>query len=98
MQRKTRIGSSWPVGLLVLLSLLLAACSSPAPNFNISLSPTSLTVQQGGSGTTQLTLTPQNGFTGTVSLSLVDASTGNAVPGLTLSPTSFTVSTSSPTN
>jgi len=26
MRRKTRIGSSWPVGLLVLLSLLLAAC------------------------------------------------------------------------
>jgi hypothetical protein len=97
MRRKTRIGPSW-LGLLVLLALLLAACSSPAPNFNISLSPTSLTVQQGSSGNITLTLTPQNGFTGTVTLALVDASTGNAVPDITLSPTSFTVSTSSPTN
>jgi len=97
MRRKTRIGPSW-LGLLVLLALLLAACSSPAPNFNIALSPTSLTVQQGTSGNTTLTLTPQNGFTGTVTLSLVDAGTNNPVPGITLSPPSFTVSTSSPTN
>jgi len=54
-------------------------------------------VQQGSSGNTTLTLTPQNGFTGTVTLSLVDAS-NNPVPGITLSPTSFTVSTSSPVN
>ena len=54
-------------------------------------------MQQGSSGNTTLTLTPQNGFTGTVTLSLVDAS-NNPVPGITLSPTSFTVSTSSPVN
>jgi len=40
-----------------------------SPDFTISLSPDSLTVQQGLSGTTQLTITPQGGFTGTVSLS-----------------------------
>ena len=96
MRRKTRIGPSWPVGLLVLLALLLAACSSPAPNFNISLSPTSLTVQQGSSGSTTLTLTPQNGFTGTVTLALVDASTGNPVPGINLTPTSLNVTGSTP--
>ena len=70
MRRKTRIGPSWLMGLLVPLALLLAACSSPAPNFNISLSPTSLTVQQGASGSTTLTLTPQHGFSGTVYLRL----------------------------
>jgi hypothetical protein len=43
------------------------------PSFTLSLNPTSLTVQQGGSGTTQLTITPQNGFTGTISLSLAGA-------------------------
>ena len=57
-----------------------------SPDFTISLSPDSLTVQQGLSGTTQLTITPQNGFTGTVSLSLVGAPSG-----VTLSPTSVNV-------
>jgi hypothetical protein len=123
MRRKTRIGPSWLMGLLVPLALLLAACGGQtsggsgggggggggsgggggggggsALDFNIALSPASLTVQQGSSGNTTLTLTPQNGFTGTVTLSLVDASTGNAVPDITLPPTSFTVSTSSPVN
>jgi hypothetical protein len=45
-------------------------------DFTISLNPTSLTVQQGGSGTTTLTITPQNGFTGAVGLSLVGAPSG----------------------
>jgi hypothetical protein len=53
-----------------------------SPDFTISLSPDSLAVQQGASGTTQLTLTPQGGFTGTVNLSLVGAPSG-----VTLSPT-----------
>jgi hypothetical protein len=73
------------------LSLTVTA----APNFSISLNPESLTVQQGSSGTTTLTITPQNGFTGTVNLSLVDEN-GNPVPGITLSPTSVSVAGSSP--
>jgi hypothetical protein len=59
--------------------------AAPAPDFTLSLNPTSLTVPQGLSGTTQLTITPQNGFTGTVNLSLVDGN-GNPVPGITLAP------------
>jgi hypothetical protein len=62
-------------------------------DFTLSLNPTSLTVQQGSSGTTTLTITPQNGFTGTASLSLVGAPSG-----VSLSPTSVTVSGSSPVN
>jgi hypothetical protein len=58
----------------------------PPPDFTLSLNPSSLTLQQGSSGTTQLTITPQGGFTGTVSLSLL-----NAPPGVTLSPTSVNV-------
>jgi len=73
------------------LSLTVTA----APNFTISLDPTGLTVQQGASGTVQLTVTPQNGFTGTVSLSLVDGS-GNPVPGITLAPASVNVVGSGP--
>ncbi len=68
----------------------------PPPDFQVSLSPTALTVAQGASGTTTLTVAPLNGFTGTLSLSLVDDATGNPVPGITLSPAGVTVSGSSP--
>ncbi|WP_051909112.1 COG1470 family protein [Thermus scotoductus] len=69
----------------------------PPPSFTLSLNPTSLTVQQGGSGQTTLTLTPQNGFTGTVSLSLVAGQ--DPVPqGLSLSPQSVQVSGANPVN
>jgi hypothetical protein len=64
------------------------------PDFVISLNPTSLSVQQGGSNSTQLTITPQNGFTGTVSLSLV-AGQDQVPQGLTLSPDTVQVGTSS---
>ncbi|WP_198665535.1 choice-of-anchor U domain-containing protein [Thermus sediminis] len=71
------------------------ALLTPSPGFTLSLNPDSLTIQQGGSGTTQLTLTPQGGFTGPVNLSLVDGN-GNPVSGISLSPT--TVSVSDPNN
>jgi hypothetical protein len=64
------------------------------PDFTLSLNPTSLSVQQGGSNSTQLTITPQNGFTGTVSLSLV-AGQDQVPQGLTLSPDTVQVGTSS---
>jgi hypothetical protein len=63
----------------------------PSPSFTLSLDPTALTVQQGDSGTTRLTLTPQGGFTGRVNLSLV-----GAPPGITLSPPSLEVAGPSP--
>jgi hypothetical protein len=87
-------------GLPALLALLLlAACNwqRPQPGFTLALNPTSLTVQQGASGTTQLTITPQNGFTGTVALSLV-AGQDQVPQGLTLSPGSVQVSGSGPVN
>jgi hypothetical protein len=70
--------------LLPLLVLSLTACPGnppPAPNFTLSLNPASLSIQQGSSGTTRLTITPRNGFTGTVNLELVGAPSG-----VTLSP------------
>jgi CSLREA domain-containing protein len=57
------------------------------PSFTISLNPTSLTLIQGESKTTRLTLTPSGGFSGTVSLSLV-----NPPAGVSISPTSITAS------
>ncbi len=71
------------------LDLLYAAgTSSPAsirftrlspfnpPNFSISASPTSVTVQAGSSGTSTLTLTSLYSFTGTVSLSATVSPSG----------------------
>lgn len=61
------------------------------PSFSLSLSPASLTAQQGSNAQVSLTLTPENGFTGTVSLSLVGAPSG-----VSLSPTSLQVTGSGP--
>jgi hypothetical protein len=41
---------------------------NPPPTFTLSVSPTSLTVTQGASGTPTITVTGQNGFIGSVSL------------------------------
>ena len=63
-------------GLLVALLLVLAACGLNSPDFTISLNPTSLTVPQGDSGTTQLTITFRNGFAGRVYFSQEGAPSG----------------------
>lgn len=42
---------------------------APSPNFTLSASPASLTVTQGSSGNSTITVTPSGGFTGSVSLS-----------------------------
>ncbi len=47
-----------------------AGCGGPAtPDFSLSASPNSLSVVQGLSGTSTITVNPLNGFTGSVSLS-----------------------------
>jgi uncharacterized membrane protein len=42
---------------------------APSPNFTLSASPASLTVTQGSSGNSKITVTPSGGFTGSVNLS-----------------------------
>lgn len=42
---------------------------APSPNFALSASPASLTVTQGSSGNSTITVTPSGGFTGSVNLS-----------------------------
>nr|WP_015618066.1 Ig domain-containing protein [Thermus sp. WG]AGK85245.1 hypothetical protein WG16_05 [Thermus sp. WG] len=91
----------FPLAVLVPGLLLLSACGlfqrGGGGSFTLALSPTSLSVQQGGQGQVTLTVTPQNGFTGTVNLSLVPGQDG--VPqGLSLSPKSVQVTGSSPVN
>jgi hypothetical protein len=53
-------------------AILIFEQSSPpsaAPSYTLSASPTSLTITQGNSGTSAITVAPQNGFSGSVSLS-----------------------------
>ncbi|MFZ1918146.1 MAG: S53 family peptidase [Terriglobales bacterium] len=42
---------------------------TPAPSFTLSANPSSLSVLQGGQGTSTITITPSNGFSGNVTLS-----------------------------
>ena len=50
--------------------------SSPTPDFTLGDSPNALTVTQGASGSSTVTVTPQNGFTGSVALSASGLPTG----------------------
>jgi len=82
-----------------LLCALIVGCGSngggggggtippPPPSFSVTLSPTTVTLLQGGaSQTVQVSVTAQNGFTGTVSVSTA------ALPaGVTDSPTSLSL-------
>jgi Pro-kumamolisin, activation domain/IPT/TIG domain len=43
--------------------------TAPAPGFSLSVSPATLSVVQGASGTSTVTVLPQNGFSGSVNLS-----------------------------
>ncbi len=48
---------------------VINALTTPAgPNFTLSANPASVTITQGGSGTSTITITPEDGFTGNVSL------------------------------
>jgi hypothetical protein len=48
---------------------VLPPAGAPTPNFSLSASPSSLSVTQGSSGSSTITVTPSGGFTGSVSLS-----------------------------
>src|SRR6266566_2827827 len=50
----------------------------PPPDFAVSANPTSLSIVQGFSGSSTITVTSQNGFTGTVTLSITTNSTNLA--------------------
>jgi len=46
----------------------LTVTAKPVPSYNLSASPSSLSVVQGASGTSTITIAPSGGFTGTVAL------------------------------
>jgi len=71
---------------------------NPQGNFGLSASPNSLTIVQGASGTSTITVTPQNGFNGSVSLSasgLPAGVTASFSPSSTTSASTLTLTASS---
>ena len=82
-------------------AILIFEQSSPpstAPNYTLSASPTSLTMTQGGSGTSTISVTPQNGFSGSVSLSasgLPSGVTASFSPNPTTTTSTLTLTASS---
>src|SRR5260370_347778 len=49
-------------------ALTISVAAPPTSDFSLSASPTSLTITQGSSGSSTITVTPLNGFTGSVAL------------------------------
>ncbi|HKD51142.1 MAG TPA: protease pro-enzyme activation domain-containing protein [Candidatus Acidoferrum sp.] len=68
-------------------STTLSLTVNPPPNFTLSASPTSLTITQGASGASTITVNPLNGFSGSVALSASGLPSG-VMPAF--SPTSTT--------
>jgi hypothetical protein len=52
------------------------AAAAATPNFSLSANPTSVSVAQGASGTSTITVAPSNGFTGTVAYTASGMPTG----------------------
>src|SRR5438093_11520 len=61
---------------------------TPAPDFGLSASPTSLSILQGSSGKSTITVTSLNSFTGTVTIAASVSPTG---PTTSLSPSTITL-------
>jgi hypothetical protein len=68
----TITGTSGNLSNRTTISLTVTA----APSYTLSTSPNSLTISQGASGASTITVTPQGGFTGSVSLSASGLSSG----------------------
>ena len=81
----TNLVSNWPGG-------------GPIPGFSLSVSPASLTLTQGSSGASTITITPQNGFSSSVSLAasgLPAGVTASFSPATTTSTSTLTLTASS---
>jgi subtilase family serine protease len=82
---------------------LINALTAPAgPNFTLSANPTSVTITQGGTGTSTITIAPEDGFSGNVTLSTSGLPSGvtavfNPNPATTTSTLTLTASASAAT-
>ena len=85
---------------LILLTVALTGCPTtptqppPAQDFGFTLADTIFAAVPGTSITTSVTITPINGFTGTVALAITNQDGTPADPGITLDPTTITVTSS----
>ncbi|HXX99312.1 MAG TPA: S53 family peptidase, partial [Candidatus Limnocylindrales bacterium] len=89
----TVTGTSGNLSHTTSMSLTVAA----PPNFALSASPNSLTITQGASGSSTITVTSQNGFNGSVTLSasgLLSGVTASFNPTSTTSTSTLTLSAS----
>ncbi len=87
-------GASGGLSHITTLSLTV----TPPPNYTLSASPNSLTIGQGASGTSTITITPQNGFNSNVSLSatgLPSGVTASFSPSTTANTSTLTLTASS---
>ena len=64
-------------------------CTGGSPNFSLTASPNTVTVSQGSSGTSTITVVPVNGFTGSVTLSASGLPSG-VTAGFSTNPTTST--------
>jgi hypothetical protein len=81
------------------ITLIAAGGGGGSPDFSLSASPGSLTINQGGNGTSTITVNPVNGFSGSVSLSasgLPSGVTASFNPTTTTTTSTLTL-TASPT-
>ena len=94
-------------GITNVSSVVLTVNSSSAVNFSLSASPSSLSVTQGSSSNSAITVTPSGGFTGNVSLSVTSSlptgmsvsfsPTPVSITGTSSASSTMTVSTTSST-
>jgi hypothetical protein len=90
----TVTGTSGSLSATTTISLTVTA----PPSYTLSASPSSVTVAQGGNGTSTITVTPQNGFSGTVALAASGLPTGVTAsfsPASATSASTLTLSASS---
>lgn len=77
--------------------IFAVSSTAPAPDFSMAASPASLSIVQGASGTSTLTISPQNGFSGSVALSasgLPSGVTASFSPASTTGSSTLTLSAS----
>src|SRR5882762_9629085 len=92
----TITGTSGSLSHTTTVSLTVNAAAQP--NYSLSASPSSVTITQGTSGASTITVTPQNGFTGSVSLAtsvLPSGVTASFNPSSTTSTSMLTLTASS---
>ena len=92
----TITGSSGSLRSTTVISLTVNP--APAPDFTLSASPANLSLIQGASGSSSITLTPQNGFNGSVTLSasgLPNGVTASFSPNPTTSGSTLTLTAGS---